>query len=73
MKQKGGEKEVNTTSPLLNLPFTGIVPERCPRGITRLDMVGSARVAVGVSNGDDCSTPNDCDCDCAPPNCETVA
>ena len=43
---------------LLELPLTGIVPQFPPQGI----------VHHNAASSDD-----DCDCDCAPPNCETVA
>ena len=43
---------------LLELPLTGIVPQSCPQGIVQRSV---------TSSGDDC------DCDCAPANCETVA
>ncbi len=43
---------------LLELPLTGIVPQSRPQGIVHRSV---------ASSGDDC------DCDCAPPNCETVA
>ena len=64
-------KAMNTMEailPLLVLPLTGIQPVTRPSGIVRSNKRTVALAGVSVSSGGD-----DCDCNCAPANCETLA